>query len=107
MKFEIVFSKRAEAQIDQLYDYLLPRVGDDAAEKYIKKILDFTQTLDRFPFRGAARTDIHPSFRIVAGLKKVVIVYAVEEVRVIIHGVFYGGQNYEDAFDDVTALSQS
>ena len=52
-----------------------------------------------FPLRGVAREDIRPGLRLTHHKGRTVIAYAVDEVsqRVAIVGVFYGGQDHEDA----------
>ncbi len=58
-----------------------------------------TQLEALFPLRGVAREDIRPGLRLTHHKGRTVIAYAVDEVsqRVAIVGVFYGGQDHEDA----------
>jgi plasmid stabilization system protein ParE len=54
--------------------------------------------LRTFPHRGTQRDDIRPGLRVTNYKKRAVIAFAVDDGRVSILGVFYGGQ------DDETAL---
>ena len=58
-----------------------------------------TQLEALFPLRGVSREDIRPGLRLTHHKGRTVIAYAVDEVsqRVAIVGVFYGGQDHEDA----------
>jgi toxin ParE1/3/4 len=56
--------------------------------------------LDTFPQRGRLRDDIRPGIRILGFERRVVIAYAIAENLVVIHGIFYGGQDFEETLRD-------
>jgi toxin ParE1/3/4 len=91
----VIFSLRAEQQLGHLYGYIADRDGEERAENYTNKIIDFCQGLATFPERGTRRDDVRPGLRVVGYAKRVTIAFAIKNDRVIIHGVFYGGQDYE------------
>ncbi|WP_375511917.1 type II toxin-antitoxin system RelE/ParE family toxin [uncultured Nostoc sp.] len=64
-------------------------------EHYISSIIAFCQSLSTFPERGTKRDDLRPNLRIIGYAKRVTIAFSVEPDRVIIHGAFYGGQDYD------------
>jgi plasmid stabilization system protein ParE len=49
---------------------------------------------------GRARDDLRPGLRTIGFRRRVVIAFAVHEDTVEIHGVFYGGQDYETDLAD-------
>ena len=44
---------------------------------------------------GLARDDLRPGLRTIGFRRRVVIAFAVHEETVEVHGVYYGGQDYE------------
>jgi plasmid stabilization system protein ParE len=58
--------------------------------------------LRSLPERGTRRDDIRPGLRTVGFRRRVTIVFQLDEMRpaVIIHGIFYGGQDFEAALRD-------
>ena len=49
------------------------------------------------PHRGTRRDDIRPGLRITHYKGRAIIAFAVEAEQLSIIGVFYGGQDYEEA----------
>jgi len=49
--------------------------------------------------RGAQRDDVRPGVRVFGFRKRVSIVFDVEGLTVTILGIFYGGQDFEAAFE--------
>ncbi len=52
-----------------------------------------------FPLRGVPREDIRPGLRVTHHKGRTLIAYAVDEVArtVSVIGIFYGGQDYDEA----------
>jgi toxin ParE1/3/4 len=94
-QYSVIFSPRAEQQLGSLYAYIADRGGEEWAERYISGIIAFCQSLSTFPERGTKRDDLRPNLRIIGYAKRVTIAFSVEPNRVIIHGAFYGGQDYD------------
>jgi len=67
------------------------------AADYIDAIVSYCESLQSFPNRGTQRDDIRPGLRMTNYRGRAVIAFAVEEDRLTILGVFYGGQDYETA----------
>jgi plasmid stabilization system protein ParE len=53
-----------------------------------------------FPRRGMKRDDIRKGLRTVGYKRRVTIAFSIEDGIVVIHGVFYGGQDVERHLSD-------
>ncbi len=100
MTHHVSFAPEAEEQLAALYRYIAIAASPPTAEHYINAIIDYCESLQTFPLRGARRDDIRPGLRITNYKKRVVIAFCVDEEQVSILGVFYGGQDYETALQD-------
>ena len=82
--------------------YLLPRPASspEIAARYTDAIVEQCESLKTFPMRGARRDDIRPGLRVFGFRRRVSITFEVTGEVVTILGVFYGGQNFEMAFDE-------
>jgi len=69
-----------------------------AAKSFVKSIFDYCDGFDTFPYRGIARDDLRQGMRLIGFQRKASILIRIDESekRVIIVGVFYGGQDYEN-----------
>lgn len=100
MKFRVIFSPEAEEQLADLYRHITSAASPDIAERYVNSIINYCQTMETFPLRGAQRDDIRPGLRIANYKGRTVIAFAVDTRQVSIIGVFYGGQDYETTLQD-------
>jgi toxin ParE1/3/4 len=94
-QYSVIFSPRAEAQLANLYSYIADRSGSERAERYVNDIIGFCQNLSTFPERGTKRDDLRPNLRTIGYAQRATIAFSVKPDRVTIHGVFYGGQDFE------------
>jgi toxin ParE1/3/4 len=99
-QYRVIFSPRAEQQLGTLYAYIAEHGGEERAEDYISGIIAFCQGLSTFPERGTKRDDLRPDLRVIGYAKRVTIAFSVKIDQVIIHGVFYGGQDYDSVMQD-------
>jgi|ERR1700691_3757721 toxin ParE1/3/4 len=95
MVYSVVFSPEAEAQIVDLYSYIAVEASPEIAARFTDGIVTYCESLSTFPNRGDRREDIRPGLRVTNYRKRVAIAFNVEESRVNILGIFYGGQDYE------------
>jgi len=95
MKYEVVFSPLAQAQLDDLYNYIAHASTPAAASRYVHAIIDYCGSLSAFPLRGTSREDLRPGLRITNHKKRVAIAFQVQGNQVTIISVFYGGQDYK------------
>lgn len=96
MTRNVVYSPRARQHLTDLYLWIAEQSGyPDRAEGYVSAIFDYCDGLAEFPMIGLARDDLRPGIRTIGSRRRVVIAFAVHEERVEVHGVYYGGQDYE------------
>jgi toxin ParE1/3/4 len=67
------------------------------AEEFVGRIVADCLSLESFPERGSKRDDVRPNLRTKGYARRVTIAFSVnaETTVVAIHGVFYGGQDFE------------
>lgn len=102
MTHEVHFTPEAQEQLAALYRYLAAQASPATAQRYTTAIVDHCATLSRFPHRCTPRDDIRPGLRVTNYKRRSIIAFHIDEVerRVVIDGVFYGGQDYETNFQD-------
>jgi toxin ParE1/3/4 len=76
--------------------------GQTITDNYIEGIVADCLSLSTFPERGTKRDDIRPNLRTKGYTKRVTIAFSVDVPAgiVAIHGVFYGGQEFEQLLRD-------
>ncbi len=101
-QYAVIFTPRAERQLAHLYRYIADASGEARAESYVGKIVATCQSLSTFPVRGHKRDDVRPNLRTIGYAKSVPIAFSVNATTesVAIHGVFYGGQDFETLLRD-------
>ena len=97
MSHTVVFTPEAEAQLVELYVYVAAKASPEIAARFTNGIVAYCESLSTFPARGNRRDDIRPGLRVTSYRKRVAIAFHVDEDRVNIIGVFYGGRDYEAA----------
>ena len=97
MSYTVVFTPEAETQLLELYGYIAAEASPEIAARFTDGIVTYCESLNTFPARGNRRDDIRPGLRITSYRKRVAIAFNVDDERVNIIGVFYGGQDYEGA----------
>ena len=97
LRYQVVFSPEALAQLEALYRYVAQAASPDIASRYTDAIVTYCEGLHTFPLRGTRRDDIRPGLRITNYKKRAVIAFAVDAEVVAIVGLYYGGQDYESA----------
>jgi len=100
MPYTVVFTPEAEAQLIELYGYIAGEASAEIAARFTDGIVGHCEGLSTFPNRGNRRDDIRPGLRICSYRRRVAIAFHVTDDRVNILGVFYGGQDYEGAFNE-------
>jgi toxin ParE1/3/4 len=91
----VVFTPRAEAQLAGLYAYIAERGSALRADNYVGAIVAACRAIGALPLKGTKRDDIRPGLRTVGYKRRVTIAFSVERNAVVIHGVFYGGRDFE------------
>jgi toxin ParE1/3/4 len=100
--YTVLFTPRAERQLSDLYAYIAGDSGEERADKFVGLIVDDCLALSIFPERGSKRNDIRPNLRTKGYSRRVTIAFSVDVPRktVTVHGVFYGGQDFEQLLRD-------
>jgi toxin ParE1/3/4 len=96
----VIFTPRAERQIDELHEFIAGKSGESVADAYIARILAYCAGLATFPVRGQQRGDLLPGLRTTGFERRATIAFVVTEEAVLIEGVFYGGQDFEAGLGD-------
>jgi toxin ParE1/3/4 len=96
----VIFTPRAERQIDGLHGYIADRAGENRADDYIGRIVAFCTGLATFPARGHRRDDLLPGLRTTGFERRITIAFVVTTHAILIEGIFYSGQDLDAAFQD-------
>ena len=99
--YRLVFRRRAEIDLEDLYDFIADRSGPAVAGGYLDRIEAACLQLTMFPERGRARDDIQPSLRTIGFERRAVIVFQVRQEDVLIVRLLYGGRDLEPLLDDL------
>ena len=97
---KVVFTPLAERQIEDLHNYIETRASTAIADGFAQRIVDFCKRLAHFPKRGTSRDDILPGLRMIGMDRRLTIAFMVLPDRVLIEGIFYGGQDFETRLRD-------
>jgi toxin ParE1/3/4 len=100
MSRRVVFGPLAQADLDDLYDWISDRVGTRTAQGYLNRIRLRCERLDLFPERGTMRDDLAPGMRTFGIDRRVLVVFKAFPEEVVIVRVLYGGRNVEAIFSD-------
>lgn len=91
----VEISTDAKADLNALYDWIAGVAGGRTALAYVERIEAYCQGFDLASERGHLREDIRPGLRIVGFERRVTIAFTVEDKRVVILRVLYGGRNFQ------------
>jgi toxin ParE1/3/4 len=97
---KVVFELQAQADLDEIYDWIADRAGEQTAERYLRRLRQPCERLDMFPERGTKRDDLAPGLRVFGFERRVSIAFKVYEDRVAIIRVLYGGRNIDAILAD-------
>ena len=100
MPHEVKFTPRAERHLRDLQQYIAVEVGPQTAGRYIERVIDYCLGLETFPLRGTQRNDLRPGLRVLGFERRVAIAFTVDDAAVVVHGIFYGGQDFERLWRD-------
>ncbi len=83
-----------------LYDWIAERASPDTALGYIDRLEHYIRGFDYASERGTSRNDIREGLRTVGFERRVTIAFNVTAQEVIVLGLFYGGQNWQEALSE-------
>jgi toxin ParE1/3/4 len=98
--YRVLFTPEAQRQLSSIYNYIAGRANPAIAFAFTTAIADYCDSFSTFPHRGTRRDDLRPGLRTVGFRRRVTIAFAIDEDRVLILGVFYGGQDVEGALQE-------
>jgi toxin ParE1/3/4 len=100
--YTVIFTPRAVRQLDSLFTYIADHGGETRADSFVSGIVADCLSLSTYPERGTKRDDIRLNLRTKGYTRRVTIAFSVDAVTniVAIHGVFYGGQDFEQLLRD-------
>lgn len=101
--YGVVFTPEAARQLEALFLHVAAASSIANAQRFTNAIVTTCERLALFPHRGRQREDIRPGLRVSHRRGRTIIAYAVDENprQVAIIGVFYGGQDYASALQDI------
>lgn len=98
---KIVFSKKSEQQIDDIYQYVLNKSNDeDTAKKFVNELLDKTEILKKHAFVGRRLeliNNIVTQYRFIR-YKDYLIFYRVDDKKVYIDRILNSKTDYVKEF---------
>jgi toxin ParE1/3/4 len=94
----VAFTRRAQADLHGLFDYLADRFGLTNAERYVEQIEKTCVSLGSMPNRGTERSDLRPGLRTMGFRRRITIAFRVKGDSVSILLILYGGRSTEIAF---------
>ena len=101
MEREIVFSKKSELQIDEIYQYVYSASNDEGtAKNFVNELLDKTEILKKHAFVGRQLElidNIVTQYRFIR-YKDYLIFYRVDDTKVYIDRILSSKQDYVNEF---------
>lgn len=97
-RYRVILTRNAEVQLDEIETYITAEASRPIARRFVDGIIAKCDALEYFPSRGTPRGDLGIGLRTVPYLRRTTILYSVEDDTVAIHGIFYGGQDWESWF---------
>jgi toxin ParE1/3/4 len=95
VSYEVVFAPEARDDLLQLYDS-----GPARARAYAERVLSYCLGFETFLERGTRRDDLRPGLRVVGFARRVTIAFHINDNRVTIDRVLYGGRDLSAALRD-------
>ncbi len=93
---QVIFAPEARDDLFALYDWIAAAASPEIALSYIERIENYCLGFTHVSERGHRRDDVRPGLRIIGFERRVTIAFAVEDERVVILRIFYGGRNWEE-----------
>ncbi len=100
MKRRIVqYSIRSEDDAARILETVETAAGLTTALNYLRRLRDFCERLEFGAERGTRYNDIRHGLRIVGFERRVTVAFTVDEDRVTVLRLFYGGQDWKREFE--------
>ncbi|GLI98186.1 type II toxin-antitoxin system RelE/ParE family toxin [Sphingobium sp. BS19] len=93
---EVVYRPEAIDDLEHIFRSILKLSLDRAtARAYVARIRERCRRIGNVPKGGSIRDDLEPGLRTVPFERRAVIAYRLNDERVEITNIFYGGQDFE------------
>jgi plasmid stabilization system protein ParE len=94
-RYTVVFTPRAERQLDRLYSFIAGQSGTARAEHFVGALMADCLSLSTFPESGARRDDIRLNMRVKGFRRRVSIAFSIDAASapVAIHVCSTAGRN--------------
>ena len=99
MALEIVFSARAEDDLNAIYDWIAGNADAETAHSYVSRLIAACERLVLFPARGTEREDLAEGVRTVPVARRAIVAYRLEANRERILRVLHRGRDLGLAFE--------
>lgn len=98
MAYQVTYSEQAVQHLKNIHDYIADQGNPNAAKALLEAMLRYCDGFDLFPERGTSRDDLRSGLRLVGFERKATIAIRIDEatMRVVVLGIYCGGQNPED-----------
>jgi len=94
----VAYAPAAGDDLDWIYDAIAGASSPVVASRYEQRIRAFCDRLGYGSERGTLRDDLRPGLRTVGFERRITIAFAIEDHRVVILRIFYGGRDWEEDF---------
>jgi toxin ParE1/3/4 len=94
MGLTVSYSVESRAHLKRLEKYLSRRFYPANAERFVRRLVLACEDLGAAPYRGAKHDDLGPGMRSLGFERRATIYFVVQEQRVVIVGVYYGGRSF-------------
>lgn len=100
MKYRVAYSPEAQQHLTDIFRWIADHGSPDVAERFVLSIYDHCDSLGDFPLRGVSRDDLTPGLRTLGFRRRVTIAFTIADHTIVIHGIYYGGRDYESLIQD-------
>ena len=99
--YRVEYLQAAFTGIEEIFSYVLDSSQSQlTAERYVDRLYERCEHIADAPFGGVSRADLGPDLRMAIFERKVIILYRVEDDRIVITNIFSGGRDYETLMRD-------
>ncbi len=93
----VEFAPEARDDLISLYSWIADRAGAMVAIGYVERLEAFCLKLSVGSKRGSQRDDVRDGLRVIGFERRVNVAFVVEDARVVVLRLFYGGRNWENS----------
>ena len=96
----VVVTRAARSDLTAVYDHIAAEVSQRVARAYTQRVEAWLATFDIGAERGTLRDDLQPGLRTIEFERRVTAAITVEDERVVLLRLFYGGQDWGTALSE-------